>query len=119
MSDTAKISADHLRRRPAIAKIVSRADRAVGKLLSHLVREGQGRGQVDPGLDPDSVAEVLHSIINGLNRLGAVRDPTFDVKAASAMLKLLLERFLKPRAGGASKRATALPGVKRTGKISP
>jgi AcrR family transcriptional regulator len=85
-------------RNPTIAKIAARADRGVRELLSHLVREGQERGQVDPGLDPDSVAAVVHSIIFGLNRLGAVRDPTFDVKTASDMLKLLIERFLRPQA---------------------
>jgi TetR/AcrR family transcriptional regulator, repressor for uid operon len=85
-------------RNPTIAKIASRADRGTRELLSRLIREGQERGQVDPGLDPDSIAAVVHSIIFGLNRLGAIRDPTFDMKAASAMLKLLIERFLRPQA---------------------
>src|SRR5580704_16271439 len=85
-------------RNPAIAKIAARADRGVRELLSHLIREGQERGQVDPGLDPDSSAAVIHSVIFGLNRLGAIRESTFDVKAASATLKLLMERFLKPQA---------------------
>jgi TetR/AcrR family transcriptional regulator, repressor for uid operon len=91
-------------RNPAIAKIAARADRGTRELLSRLIREGQERGQVDPGLDPDSVAAVVHSIIFGLNRLGAIRDSTFDVKAASAMLKLLMERFLRPQAGSTAKR---------------
>jgi BetI-type transcriptional repressor, C-terminal len=90
-------------RNPTVAKIASRADRGVRELLSRVVREGQERGQVDPGLDPDIVAAVVHSIIFGLNRLGAVRDPKFDVKAASAMLKLLMERFLRPQATSAAK----------------
>jgi BetI-type transcriptional repressor, C-terminal len=78
-------------RNPTIAKITSRSERGVRELLNRLVREGQERGQVDPGLDPDSVAAVVHSIIFGLNLLGAVRDPTFDVKAASDMLNLLID----------------------------
>jgi TetR/AcrR family transcriptional repressor of uid operon len=82
-------------RNPTIAKITSRADRGTRELLSRLIREGQERGQVDPGLDPDSVAAVVHSIIFGVNRLGAIKDSKFDVKAASAMLKLLMERFLR------------------------
>ncbi len=90
-------------RNPAIAKIASRADRGVRELLSRLVREGQERGQVDPALDPDSVAAVVHSIIFGLNRLGAIRDSTFDVKGASAMWKLLIERFLRPQAARTAK----------------
>jgi AcrR family transcriptional regulator len=85
-------------RNPTIAKIAARADRGVRQLLSRLIREGQERGQVDPGLDPDNAAAVVHSIIFGLNRLGNIKDSTFDVKAASEMLKLLLERFLKPQA---------------------
>ena len=82
-------------RNPAIAKIVAGADRGVRELLSRLIRQGQERGQVDPGLDSDSAAAVVHSIIFGLNRLGAIRDSRFDVRAASAMLKLLIERFLR------------------------
>jgi TetR/AcrR family transcriptional regulator, repressor for uid operon len=84
-------------RNPTIAKIAARADRGTRKLLSHLLSEGQARGQVDPALDAESVAAVVHSIIFGLNRLGAIRDPKFDVNAASATLKLLMERFLKPQ----------------------
>ena len=85
-------------RNPAIAKIAARADQGTRELLSRLIHEGQERGQVDPGLDPDSAAAVIHSIIFGLNRLGAISDPTFDVKAASATLKSLIERFLRPQA---------------------
>jgi TetR/AcrR family transcriptional regulator, repressor for uid operon len=85
-------------RNPTIAKITSRSDRGTRELLSGIVREGQQRGQVDADLDPDSVSAVIHSIIFGLNRLGAIRNSTFDLKAASAMLKLLIERFLRPQA---------------------
>ena len=98
-------------RNPAIAKIASRVDRGVRELLSHLIREGQERGQVDPALDPDSAAAVVHSIIFGLNRLGAIRDSKFDVKAASAMLKLLMERFLEPQR--MSSRSTSSSGEPR------
>jgi TetR/AcrR family transcriptional repressor of uid operon len=90
-------------RNPTIAKIASRADRGVRSLLSRLVRQGQERGQIDPGLDPDLVAAVVHSIFFGLNRLGAVRDPAFDVNAALDILKLLMERFLRPQAVRATK----------------
>jgi TetR/AcrR family transcriptional regulator, repressor for uid operon len=82
-------------RNPAIAKITARADRGTRELLSRLIREGQARGQVDPELDPDSVAAVVHSVIFGVNRLGAIKDSKFDMKGASAMLKLLVERFLR------------------------
>jgi TetR/AcrR family transcriptional regulator, repressor for uid operon len=99
-------------RNPAIAKITSRADRGVRQLLSRLVGEGQERGQIDPALNPDGVAAVVHSIIFGLNRLGAIRDSTFDVKVASAMLKLLIERFLKPQANRRPK-TPDIPRVKR------
>ncbi|HZC46293.1 MAG TPA: TetR family transcriptional regulator C-terminal domain-containing protein [Candidatus Acidoferrum sp.] len=92
-------------RNPAMAKIASRIDRNAREVMSRVIREGQARGQVDPGLDPDSVAAVVHSIVFGLNRLGAVRDLSFDVKAASATLKLLIERFLSPKAIHAAKQA--------------
>jgi TetR/AcrR family transcriptional repressor of uid operon len=106
-------------RNPAIAKIASRADRGVRQLLSRLIREGQERGQVDPGLDPDSVAAVVHSIIFGLNRLGAVRDSRFDVQAASAMLKLLMERFLRPQAIRTAKQVRHIEREENGRKILP
>ena len=90
---------------PAIARILGRADRRVRELLGGLVRKAQQQGQIDPGLDPDVVAAILASIVFGLNRLGSVRDPTFDMKAASAALKLLMERFLRPRASHPAKPA--------------
>ena len=85
-------------RNPAVAKIIARADRATRDLMSRLIHQGQERGQIDPGLDPDGVAAVVHSIFFGLNRLGAARDSAFDVKVALATLKLLIERFLRPQA---------------------
>jgi TetR/AcrR family transcriptional regulator, repressor for uid operon len=106
-------------RNPAIAKIVSRTDRRVRQLLSGLLREGQKREQVDPALDPESVAAVLHSIIFGLNRLGAVRDSTFDVKAAAATLKLLIERFLRPQEIGGVKQARHPKREENGRKIPP
>ena len=106
-------------RNPAIAKIVSRVDRRVRQLLSGLLREGQKREQVDPALDPESVAAVLHSIIFGLNRLGAVRDSTFDVKAAAATLKLLIERFLRPQEIAGVKQARHPKREENERKIPP
>jgi TetR/AcrR family transcriptional repressor of uid operon len=106
-------------RNPAIAKIVSRADRRVRQFLSRLLREGQKREQVDPALDPESVAAVLHSIIFGLNRLGAVRDSTFDVKAAAATLKLLIERFLRPQEIAGLKQARHPKREENERKIPP
>ena len=106
-------------RNPTIARIASRADRGVRELLGRLLREGQACGQVDPGLNPDIVAAVVHSIIFGLNRLGTVRDPGFDVKAASDMLKLLIERFLRPQAIRTAKQVRH-PGREENGrKIAP
>ena len=106
-------------RNPAIAKIVSRADRRVRQFLSRLLREGQKREQVDPALDPESVAAVLHSIIFGLNRLGAVRDSTFDVKVAAATLKLLIERFLRPQEIAGVKQARHPKREENERKIPP
>ena len=106
-------------RNPAIAKIVSRADGLVRQFLSGLLREGQKREQVDPALDPESVAAVLHSIIFGLNRLGAVRDSTFDVKAAAATLKLLIERFLRPQEIAGVKQARHPKREENERKIPP
>jgi hypothetical protein len=106
-------------RNPTIAKIASRADRGTRELLSRLIREAQERGQVDPGLDPDSVAAVVHSIIFGLNRLGAIRDSTFNVKTASDMLRLLIERFLRPQALRAAKQVRHPKREENGRKIPP
>jgi TetR/AcrR family transcriptional regulator, repressor for uid operon len=106
-------------RNPAVAKIASRADRGTRELLSQLLREGQERGQVDPGLDPDTVAAIVHGIIFGLNRLGAIRDPTFDVKAASDMLKLLMERFLRPQAIGTARQVRHPKREENGRKVAP
>ena len=104
-------------RNPAIAKIAARADRGVRQLLSRLIREGQERGQVDSSLDPDSAAAVLHSVIFGLNRLGGIRDSNFDLKAASATLKLLLDRFLRPQTIAAARPVRSAEAAENGTKI--
>jgi TetR/AcrR family transcriptional regulator, repressor for uid operon len=106
-------------RNPTIGKIASCADRGTRELLSRVIRDGQERGQVDPGLDPDTVAAIVHSIIFGLNRLGAIRDSTFDVKAASDMLKLLIERFLRPQALRTAKQLGHPKREENGAKIAP
>jgi TetR/AcrR family transcriptional regulator, repressor for uid operon len=106
-------------RNPTVAKIASRADRGTRELLSQLLCEGQERGQVDPGLDADTVAAIVHGIIFGLNRLGAIRDPTFDVKAASDMLKLLMERFLRPQPIGTARQVRHPKREENGRKVAP
>jgi AcrR family transcriptional regulator len=98
-------------RNPTIATIVRRTERGIGELLSRLIREAQGRGQVDQELDPDIAATVIVNLVIGLNQLALVRNPAFDLNAAADMLKVLMERFLRPQTFRASmsslsKRAT-------------
>jgi TetR/AcrR family transcriptional repressor of uid operon len=100
-------------RNPSIAAIVRRAERGTEELLSALIREAQGRGHVDPTLDPDMAATIIANIVFGLNQLAVVRDPTFDLNAAADTFKLLTERFLRPRATRATKRVRH-PERKRT-----
>lgn len=84
-------------RSPAIADIVRRRDRGRRELLGRLLRTGQERAQIDPDLDPDIAAVILANIFETLGHQ-TMRDPGFDTKRGAEMLKLLVRRFLLPRA---------------------
>jgi TetR/AcrR family transcriptional regulator, repressor for uid operon len=84
-------------RNPSIAAIVRRAERGTRELVARLIRQGQERGRVDSELDPNAAATIITNIVFGLSHLPVVRGPTFDVRSATNILKLLMERFLRPQ----------------------
>jgi len=106
-------------RNPAIAEIVRRRDRVRCELLSRLLRAGQEREQVDPGLDPDIAAALVSHIMETIGYL-ALRDPRFDMQGGADMLKVLMTRFLDPRATpAADRRLPETTQKERTDKRQP
>lgn len=65
--------------------------------LVALLKRGIDREQIDATLDPDLAATWLIALLDGaIGR--AVMDPHFDPKAHAPMLRLMIERFLRPAA---------------------
>ena len=86
-------------REPAMAKVVRDISRAMRDLLADLLRKGQTRNEIDPGLDPEIAAALLMSVIDGSKTLG-IRAPDLDPEQTIALLKLLIARFLAPTGQG-------------------
>jgi AcrR family transcriptional regulator len=82
-------------RNKAVAAIINRRDRARRELLAELLRNGQKRGQVDRGLDPDVAAGILSRLME-LPGLQAIHDPAFDMEAGVKLLQALLRSLLEP-----------------------
>lgn len=59
---------------------------------------------MDPGPDPDAMANILIALIDG-SRAMPIRNPKLDIKQSAAHLRTMLARFLSPPAaqGSASK----------------
>jgi TetR/AcrR family transcriptional repressor of uid operon len=84
-------------RNPEVGKIVRDQSRALRTLLEGFVREGQAQGQIDRSLDVSLTAAILLSVLDGAKTL-AIRDPKIDMTAATASLRILIGRFLRPPA---------------------
>lgn len=82
-------------RNPEVGKIVRDHSREIHALLATFVREGQAQGQIDGSLDVDLTASLLLGVLDGARTL-SIRDPQIDKAAASAMLRTLINRFLRP-----------------------
>ncbi|WP_315712472.1 MULTISPECIES: TetR/AcrR family transcriptional regulator [unclassified Bradyrhizobium] len=77
------------------AAIVHAHARAMRALLVDFLTKAQGRGEVDPGLDPEATANILFVIVDGARAL-PIRNPNVDIKKSSEHLRLMLTRFLRP-----------------------
>ena len=88
-------------RNPVMAKLLAEHSRGMLKLLADLLRHGQARGDIDPAIEPEPVAAVLISILDGSKTL-ALRKPHITPGDHVEVLRSLLSRFLAP-CGGASR----------------
>ena len=82
-------------RDPVIGAVLREASREMRRLLAQFLRDGQGRGQVDPGLDADATAAILISLIDSCKTL-IVRDPGVDAKRSAEAFDLMITRLLSP-----------------------
>jgi hypothetical protein len=82
-------------RNPEFAKIIERHTGAVRGMWIDFLRQAQGQGRVDSGLDPEATANILIALIDG-SRAMPIRNPKLDIKQSVAHLRTMLVRFLKP-----------------------
>ncbi|CAI2933710.1 TetR/AcrR family transcriptional regulator [Aminobacter niigataensis] len=84
-------------RDPAIAMRVGRNDRELRSALQGLLAEAAARGQADATLDMADAATWVAALIDGIFSRVAV-DGEFKPKNQHATMRVLLGRFLRPRA---------------------
>jgi AcrR family transcriptional regulator len=77
-----------------IAALLQEHSRRGRKLLSDLLRTGQGRGQVDRNLDADLGAAALISLMDGVQTL-SIRNPDLPAMLAVAVFNSAVTRLLK------------------------
>jgi TetR/AcrR family transcriptional repressor of uid operon len=82
-------------RNPAIGQTLHNHTQKLRGLLTDFLRDGQARGQIDPGLDPSSLATLLMGVIDG-TKVMSVKDPDFDMAKTMGLVKLMFGRFLAP-----------------------
>jgi TetR/AcrR family transcriptional repressor of uid operon len=80
-------------RNPTVAKILEEHSRGMLGLLANLLRHGQARGEIDPTIDPEQVAPVLISILDGSKTL-VLRNPHVHPEDHVKVLRNLTRRFL-------------------------
>lgn len=76
-------------RNPRIAELLTEALDTVRVPLATIVREAQARGEIDGGLRPESVAQVMVSFAEGMV-LQKVMDPGLDHWAYADVIKAML-----------------------------
>jgi TetR/AcrR family transcriptional regulator, repressor for uid operon len=82
-------------RNPTVAQILDGHTRGIRKLLADLLRHGQARGEIDQAIDPEQVAPVLISILDGSKTL-ALRNPKIPPRNHVEVLRALIKPFLAP-----------------------
>lgn len=102
-------------RNPAVAKILRDHDRRIREMVSRLLRQGQERGQVDRGLDPDLAAAAMIAAFRGLHDR-AINDRGPDIEREADALKLMITRFLRPQAAAPARSAPKRGAAKGGGK---
>ena len=82
-------------RNPTFARILVRYTDALRDLLAEFLRKAQAQGKVDPSLDPDTTANILIAMTDGIRAL-PIRNPNLQVAQNMDHLKTMLHRFLSP-----------------------
>lgn len=82
-------------RNTALGRILREHSQSMRALLADFLRKGQERGEIDRGLDPESAAATLISVIDAA-RILTIRDPKLDAKKSLELLKTMVRRFLTP-----------------------
>jgi TetR/AcrR family transcriptional regulator, repressor for uid operon len=96
-------------RNPKFAAVARDAESRIRHEITDLIRAGQASHQVEPSLDAGEAATVLMAAADGLGlRLSVMGD--YSVTSASAALKNLVLRYLKPD-NAPIKRAASLLGA--------
>jgi TetR/AcrR family transcriptional regulator, repressor for uid operon len=81
------------RRNPAIAHIMREHSRGMSSLVRDLIASAQSAGKIDPGLDPDTAAAIMISMMD-LARLWAIRFPQLDRAAKGRLTKAIMDALL-------------------------
>jgi AcrR family transcriptional regulator len=82
-------------RNPNVAELVRHEDSSVVDGLTAALTRGQQAGQVDPSLDPWLAAQTLVALVDGLTWRKFL-DPSADTAGFVALVRTLLDRFLRP-----------------------
>jgi TetR/AcrR family transcriptional repressor of uid operon len=91
-------------RNPAIARILSHRNQRLAEMITALLRKGQQMGQVDQAIDTKAAAPILLSLLDASTNL-FIRNPSFKMDDALALLNRMIERFLVPSQPPARKQA--------------
>lgn len=99
-------------RNPGFARIIQGHTEAIRSLLVGFIDQAQGKGKVDPDLDPEATANILIAVVDGVRAM-PLRSPAADIKARRDHLRMMLSRFLAPpSASAATRRAPGRAGRK-------
>ena len=84
-------------RNPELAAILQDHSAHMQAMLADVLRKGQARRRIDPGLDPAAAAAILIALVDGVRMMG-VRHPRLDRARAIETLHVMILRFLTPPA---------------------
>lgn len=80
----------------AIAKVLRLSDVRSVTIFAAAVRAAQERGEIDATLEPETAANTLFAIVEGIGLRRAFQGET-DTEAAIAQFRAVAERYLSPR----------------------
>lgn len=80
----------------AVSVPLRATDAASVRLFTRAIAAAQDRGEIDPSLEPENVANTLFATLEGIGLRRAFCRET-DVEAATIQFRALAERYLEPR----------------------